>query len=474
MTQEKTYLELSEADGGSHKFYEVIVDGVEVSIRYGRIGGRGQTQVKTYPTTEKAQADATKKINEKLRKGYEQAVVGVRQKRSVTHRQIASNRSTANQAPVVWKFASGSSAFGIYVDRDRALVGNQSGQIFILNHQGQVQNQFRLPDGVKCIVADDGWLYAGCDNGKVYDLTGKIPRVAYEIAENVDIFWLDIKDGILGVSDADGNVTAINHEDESQWNRKSSGTYGWMVRCDEIGIYHGHSHGVTMYDWEDGKVIWKQSTRGEVLFGWQEEIAIYAGTGSSQVYCFSKQGEVKTIYQCDAPIYSCATAEDGNYVFAGDNCSSVYCFNEKGDRLWKLATGCGSAFSMQFFNNYLCIVTTDGSFACIDASESAIKSAQAGTVPQIVNIKAPVQVQAVIPSNSLETTSQTSSGVIVECYRQGTQLRVRVISPGYDSSWNVQFPKDIRKEGARYVVQEVHQSSRGGFYRAYGDIKILV
>ena len=55
-------------------------------------------------------------------------------------------------------------------------------------------------------VADDDWLYAGCDNGKVYDLSSKIPRIAYEIADDIDIFWLDIKDGVLGVSDEAGNV----------------------------------------------------------------------------------------------------------------------------------------------------------------------------------------------------------------------------------------------------------------------------
>lgn len=473
MAEEKTYLELSESDGASHKFYEVVVNGTQVSIRYGRIGDQGQTQVKTYPTPEKAKTDANKKVNEKLKKGYEHAVMGVRQKRPVTRRQIVSNRSTALQAPVIWKFASFSPAFGIFIDDSRCWVGNQLGQIFALNHKGQVQNQFRLPDGVKCIVADDSWLYAGCDDGKVYDLTSKVPRVAYEIAPDVDIFWLDIKDGILGVSDAAGNVTTINHEDESQWSRRSGGSYGWMVRCDEIGVYHGHSSGVTMYDWEDGQMIWNQKTRGEVLFGWQEEATIYAGTSNSQVYCFTKKGEVSSVYQCDAPVYSCATAEEGKYVFAGDNCSSIYCFNQAGDRLWKLGTGCGSAFSMQLLGHCLYIVTTDGSLACIDASETAINAAQAGTVPQVINIKAPTAVAAV-PSNTLESTSSTSQGVIVECFKQGNQLRIRVVSPGYNDRWNVQFPQDIRSLGARYLVEEVREASRGGFYRAYGDIKKLV
>lgn len=474
MSEEKTYLELSEADGVSHKFYEVIVNGTEVSIRYGRIGDRGQTQLKNYPTPEKAKAEATKKINEKIKKGYEAAVMGVRQKRAVTRRQIISNQSTASQAPVIWKFATGSSAFGIFVDKSCCWAGNQAGQIFALNHTGKVINQFQLPDGVKCIVADEGWLYAGCDDGKVYDLTGKIPRVAYEIAPDVDIFWLDIKDAILGVSDLVGKVTTINHEDESQWSKQSSGSSGWMVRCDEIGVYHGHSDGVTMYDWEDGKLIWQQKTNGSVLFGWQEESTIYAGTSKNLVYCFSKKGEVKTTYKCDAAVYSCATAEDGKYVFAGDNYSSIYCFNEQGDRLWKLASGCGSAFSMQFFNSHLYIVTTDGSFACIDASESAIEAAKAGTLPQIVNIKAPSNLAAAVASTTLETTSNASQGVIVECFKAGGKLRIRVVSPGYDSKWKVQFPKDIREEGARYLVEEVRESSRGGFYRAFGDIKKLV
>ncbi len=37
----------------------------------------------------------------------------------------------------------------------------------------------------------------------------------------------------------------------------------------------------------------------------------------------------------------------------------------------------------------------------------------------------------------------------------------------------VQFPKGIREPGARYLVTEVRESGRGGFYRAYGDIRRL-
>ncbi len=264
-----TYLELSEDGDGAHKFYEVLVSGTEVTISYGRIGVSGQTKVTSYATPDKAQAAAKKKIDEKVRKGYEPAVRGVRQARAVTRRSTVSRASTARRAPVLWRFASGSPAFGIFVDGERCWVGNQRGDVYKVAHDGSVTGRFKLPDGVKCIVADDYWIYAGCDDGRVYDLSGKVPRVAYEIAADVDIFWLDIHDGVLGVSDAAGNVTAIDHEDEYQWAHTTDGDHAWMVRCDGDSVYHGHSRGVARHQAADGKPVWHTRVDGAVLFGWQ-------------------------------------------------------------------------------------------------------------------------------------------------------------------------------------------------------------
>ncbi|MCA9673244.1 MAG: WGR domain-containing protein [Myxococcales bacterium] len=474
MAEQKWYLELSEEGGGSHKFYEVVVTDGEMKVRYGRIGDKGQTQVKEYATHEKAVAEAQKKLKSKMKKGYEEAVMGVRQKRAVTRRATESKKSKVKAfSPIIWKFATGTSTFGIFVDDTSVWAGTQEGRVFRLDHDGKVRNQFKLPDGVKCIVADDEWLYAGADDGKVYDLSTKVPTVAYEIAEDVDIYWIDINDGVLAISDAAGNVAVVNHEDESQWSQKSKGSRGWMVRCDEIGVYHGHQNGVTMFDWEDGSELWNQPTRGSVLFGWQEESTVYAATAQNEVIQFTKKGEKGKTYKCDDTVYSCAAAEDGKFVFAGDNHSSVYCFDENGERLWKLATQCGSALSMQYYQDRLYIVTNEGTLAGIDVSESAIESAMAGKAPKAKEIKAPSAAQAAQVSDTVETVSDAGDGVIVECYKEGSKLRVRVISSGYQKKWNVQFPKNIREEGARYVVDELRESSRGGFYRAAGEIRKL-
>jgi predicted DNA-binding WGR domain protein len=472
--EEKTYLELSEEGEGSHKFYEVIVRGKELAIRFGRIGDPGQTSKKSFPSAEAARAEAEKKVAEKKRKGYAPAVQGERKKRAVTRRPVESRPSKSKQAPVLWKFASGSTAFGIFVDEKRCWVGNESGNVFALGHDGNAQMQYKLPEGVKCLVGDDAWVYAGCDDGNVYDLTGKVPRLAYAIDEDVNIYWLDISDGYLGVSDSDGGVVLISPEEEVLWSRKGKGSSGWMVRCDATVVYHGHSGGVDAYDRRTGKPLWSNTKANRVLFGWQTQEHVYPGSGAGTVHRLSKskKGKEEAVCKCDGAVLSNASSDDGRFIFAGDSSSSVYCFDKAGTRLWKLGTGCGSALSMQFHRDRLFLVTTAGTLACLDASEEAVQAAQKGTVPEARQIKAPKEVR-VVETTQVETTADAGQGVVVRCVSEGGKLRVRVVSPGYHGDWNVQFPRNLREEGTQYVVESVREPRQGGYYRAHGDIRKL-
>lgn len=77
-------------------------------------------------------------------------------------------------------------------------------------------------------------------------------------------------------------------------------------------------------------------------------------------------------------------------------------------------------------------------------------------------------------ADSLEAVSTADGGVLVKCFREGGKLRVRVISEGYNSEFNVQFPREIRQEGVSYVVDEIKPSANGTFYRVNGKIRRLV
>ncbi|CAD5942127.1 vWA domain-containing protein [Planktothrix agardhii] len=74
----------------------------------------------------------------------------------------------------------------------------------------------------------------------------------------------------------------------------------------------------------------------------------------------------------------------------------------------------------------------------------------------------------------LETTDTVGNGVIIQCVKEGSKLRARVVSDGYNPNYNIRFPRDIRAEGVLYVVDEVRESSDGKSYAAYGKIRRLI
>ncbi|UBV41615.1 WGR domain-containing protein [Deinococcus taeanensis] len=465
-----TYLEYSDPNGAEHKFYEVTLDAATLTIRYGRIGTEGQTQHKTFPSPEKAQAEADKKLREKRRKGYEDAVAGVRQKRAVMRRTFTETRSTTRQgAPLLWQFNTNATAFGIFADDRQIWVGNEAGQVYALTPDGEVNLSFKLPDGVKCLVRDAHWTFAGCDDGNVYDLSGKLPFVAYEVEGSAALLWMDIHAGTLAASDASGNVFAFDAESDQQWaNVSTGGSMGWMVRVDDQGVYYGHSAGVGMYDRHSGLPLWTQQTRGGVLFGWQAGQDLYAGTTHNLIQRFTKGGEHVQDYSCDAPVLSCATSPGGDFVFAGDSGSAVYCFTRTGERLWKLGTGVGGALSMQYAGGRLYLVTSRGYLAALDASEAAIQAAQRGETPTPRDVKLAAALPASAPLTQLNVTSDAGPGVRLRCERDGTRLRVRAIDPRFHA-WNVQFPRNLREAGATYLVDDLVDA--GGFYRVVGEIR---
>ncbi|MCC5664515.1 VWA domain-containing protein [Nostoc sp. CHAB 5784] len=71
---------------------------------------------------------------------------------------------------------------------------------------------------------------------------------------------------------------------------------------------------------------------------------------------------------------------------------------------------------------------------------------------------------------TMPVVNEVGSGVELYCVREGGKLRVKVMSEGYDSTKNVQFPRAIRAEAARYVVEGLELSSDGTFYRVRGSI----
>lgn len=64
--------------------------------------------------------------------------------------------------------------------------------------------------------------------------------------------------------------------------------------------------------------------------------------------------------------------------------------------------------------------------------------------------------------------ARSTDKVVVECVAEGSKIRAKVVSDGYDGSKNVQFPRALRADGKKYLVDQVVDA--GKFYRAKGNI----
>jgi Ca-activated chloride channel family protein len=74
----------------------------------------------------------------------------------------------------------------------------------------------------------------------------------------------------------------------------------------------------------------------------------------------------------------------------------------------------------------------------------------------------------------LPAVAEPGTGVVLRCEKESGRLRIRVTSDGYDKALHVQFPRNIREEGASYVVESIVPSKDGSYYRATGKISLLL
>jgi hypothetical protein len=384
--------------------------------------------------------------------------------------------------PILWAHRGEGQAVGLHLDDNEVWAGWESGDVVACSHDGEVLRRWKLPAGVDALVADEVWRYAGCRDGNIYDLTGRTPRVAYEVNKNAHVQWIDIYRGNLCASDSKGACTAVDIEQNPLFKYAPKGcTSGWMVRADGSGVYLGNSKGVTKLDWQ-GQKIWTRST-GPIGYGWPEGdnvyvLANFAIHGTNVTALRKDDGKVVAVGKCEskekhynfaANAASCAAKTGGDIMFGGTR-ETIWAFDTKGNVVWETGTGVGSTCSMAYKDGRLYVVTHTGTFACLDVSDDAI--ARAKTKAQ-KSAKVRKLEKIAVTAREMEETKSVTAGVVVECIKDGGKLRVRVVSPGYRNDWHCQFPRDIREEGAKYVVDEVREAAQGGFYRVLGEIRRL-
>lgn len=396
-------------------------------------------------------------------------------------------------------------AWGLWVDDRGCWLSNRDGIVVALNHQGEISYQHSLPKAVRCLVGNDRAFYATCDDGQIYDLTGKLPRAVYNARSNGPMYGdflirsLALHNDHLLVLDAYGQLTCLTPDLQVQWQLQTDSWQGWFLQADDTAVYLGHSRGVSCYDLNTGKTVWRRSLAAPVLCGDVTTEQVIVGTSDGQVYSLSKTGDYKTQQPeihlkatCEAAVYACTVVADRQLLIVADHQAKLYGFRLRAgfapslenspenslenivqDSDWQHLLNCGAILTLRLWGDRLYGTTTDGTLVCFALKDlltgSCIPIQPAQHIQQSTQYHIPASQSAAATFQlATETPDQ---GVLVECVRQGGKLKVRAISPGYDPGWNVQFPQNLRQVGVRYRVEALQEAKQGGFYRVVGKIQ---
>lgn len=387
--------------------------------------------------------------------------------------------------PVVWQVDSGKQTVGLWVD-DHVWTGNDIGECYKLEKKsGKLVSSWKLPGECVAVVSDDAWKYAGCNDGCIYDLTGDVARVAYQLG-GARHDWIEVNQGVLCVSDDAGTITVIDVDGTTRWQKSDSkATEAWVLRTAADGLYHGSMVGLRKYDWS-GKRLWHLKC-GDVRYGVidGDDVIVTSGffTASGNT-CISridrekgkelwrKEARTKSsgFYSGGAEACAASASSDGTRRFFAAVGGYVFCYDAQGRLQWEAPTNCDSLCNMMVQGDLLYFASASGSIGCADISPAAFSKLEAGSWSAP---KPRRQGRLKEQSRDVERTKDASKGVVVECVKEGGKVRVRVVSRGYRSDWFCQFPRDIREVGAKFVVDEVREATQGGFYRVLGNIKRL-
>jgi hypothetical protein len=301
---------------------------------------------------------------------------------------------------------------------------------------------------------------------------------------------------------------------------------------DNDGIYVGAGPDIHALDWS-GSLRWKATTgKWAVWRLWQSQSHLYFTTTREGLRVFDKTGEQLAMSRFKAGFTS-ACACDDKPLFLTTGSGRLKAWSDAAEIVWELKLDSGLVCTTRVRGDTAYVMSYEFGLMCVDLSEKARAASARQKLPATTILQmpapqeAPAKTAAKTAAKATKTAAKTAakatktaaktaaktvaktpakgaakaakapakaaakgaakaakaaprgarvgaapsaSSVTVECFQDGNEIRVRVVSKGYDRDWSCQFPRHLRVAGARYKVDGVAASAKGGFYRVVGNI----
>jgi len=137
------------SDSTSNKFWEVDVKGKTLNVTFGKIGTKGQSKPKDFPTPEKAKAEMEKLIKEKIGKGYVE--VGGKAAKAIKPAEKSPAAKPSTKPPAGKKTRAGSMGEGLSKAEKKA----KAEKVLLMFAGGQ----WELARGILEVAQEEHWLF---------------------------------------------------------------------------------------------------------------------------------------------------------------------------------------------------------------------------------------------------------------------------------------------------------------------------
>lgn len=262
----------------------------------------------------------------------------------------------------------------LWVDDQGCWLCLRDGRIVVLNHQGALIQQYQLPKDSHCLALLDETPYVACQDGNLYELTGKLPQAVYDLRPLNQTYYqylilaLEAGQHHLAVADACGYLEVINTELRRQWQHHEPDHWqSWFLGSDEQTLYQGHYRGVTAYDLSTGKRQWFQALETPVLCGLVTTDSLIIACGNRTLYRLGKVPDLKTQEVSVTPFYTStdipyclALAEDRTSFWLGTHNSRLERLDFTGTVKDDIQLGVGGITAIQAWREALYATTGQG------------------------------------------------------------------------------------------------------------------
>ncbi len=272
--------------------------------------------------------------------------------------------------------------FGLWVNEQGCWLSNQSGWIFVVNHQGELIQQFTLKHPTRFVVAgfaeQDDTPLVSCEDGFLYELTGKIPQSVYSLRSPIPYLYrhgitaMVKSPELLFIADVYGQIFGVNESYETQWQQQDSEHWlSFFLGVDSDYLYQGYYHGLIAYEKLTGTLIWEIFTPAPVVCGVVFKESFLIGCSDRQIYQVHQaegEPELMPLFRCSGIPYGMITDHAQQHLLVSDSDGKIYQWDLSNQQLESITLPKGAALTLKIWHSCLYVGTSLGDLLCFELS----------------------------------------------------------------------------------------------------------